>query len=346
MERELSRIMSAVKEKTGIEIQSVSECGTYYASTKKEFIKVPPEYFAAVSDIIQIDGKTYFKFNFGGIKFMGLIDGDSECEKKYAGLITGYVEFSQNNTQSLSYDEQLNLILTGNSTKSKTVEFMNKYSLPKSMLFVMLVKVEQGQSGEIQEFLLSYFGGADGAVAVSPETCAYIRYLDGEEVETVSTVKQAEILKRSIFEELGVEVTVYVGSTVKNFQEVSVSYFQALTTEKMVEIFGGNGGVYAYKDYLLPKIIEDLSPARISEYSQVLTLEGNSEIFDDKELLLTGDCFLRNNLNISETAREMYIHRNTLMYRIDKIERLTGLDIKKFSDAVNFRILYVLSKMD
>ena len=344
MERELSRILLSIKEKTGVEIQAVSECGSYYASTKKEFEKVPSEYFSNQNEIIRENIKTYFKFNFGGIKFIGSLDGDGEWENKYAKLIIGYLEFSQNKPDKLGFEEQLNLIITGSSTKSKTVEFMNNYSLPRLPLFVMLIKTKENQAVEIQEFLLDYFGGVDGAVTVSPSACAYIRYIDGEDVETTSTVKQAEILKRSIFEELGFDVDVFVGSAVKNFLEVSTSYLQAVLAQKAVELYGGNGGVYAYKDYLLSKIIEDLAQDRLNEYVNSLILDGKCEIFNDEELLLTGDCFLKNNLNLSETARDMFIHRNTLTYRLDKIERLTGLDIKKFSDAVNFRILYILFK--
>ncbi len=343
MERELSRLLLKVKEKTGMEIQVVSECGTYFASTKKEFIKVPSDYFTLQSDVNSKDGKTYFKFNFGGVKFLGLLEGCGEWEKKYAELIIGYLEFSQNKPYKLGFEEQLNLIVTGSSTKSKTIEFMNTYSLPKLPLFVMLIK-STDKALEIQEFLLNYFVGIDGVVNVSQDACAYIRYIEGEDVETTSTVKQAEILKRSIFEELGIEVSIFVGSAVKNFLEVSFSYGQALATEKAVETFGGSGGVYAYKDYLLSKIIEDLPQDRLNEYVNSLILDGRNEIFSDKELLVTGDCFLKNNLNLSETARELYIHRNTLTYRLDKIERLTGLDVRKFSDAVNFRILLIVCK--
>jgi carbohydrate diacid regulator len=82
----------------------------------------------------------------------------------------------------------------------------------------------------------------------------------------------------------------------------------------------------------------------LSKFLSALVFDNGNEIFSDVELLETGDCFLKNNLNLSETAREMYIHRNTLTYRLEKIEKLTGLDIKKFSDALNFRILYILYK--
>ena len=58
----------------------------------------------------------------------------------------------------------------------------------------------------------------------------------------------------------------------------------------------------------------------------------------------TAEVFLENNLNVSETSRKLFLHRNTLTYRLDKIERQTGLDIRKFSDAVTFRLITVLFK--
>ena len=55
--------------------------------------------------------------------------------------------------------------------------------------------------------------------------------------------------------------------------------------------------------------------------------------------------FLQNSLNVSETSRNLFMHRNTLMYRLDKIERMTGLNLRKFSDAVTFRLITILGKL-
>ena len=68
-------------------------------------------------------------------------------------------------------------------------------------------------------------------------------------------------------------------------------------------------------------------------------------MFGDEELYETADAFLESSLNLSETSRQLFMHRNTLMYRLDKIERITGLNIRKFSDAVTFRILSVLHRL-
>jgi carbohydrate diacid regulator len=70
-----------------------------------------------------------------------------------------------------------------------------------------------------------------------------------------------------------------------------------------------------------------------------------AEVFEDEEMLNTAEEFLLSSLNVSETSRNLYMHRNTLLYRLDKIEKATGLNIRLFSDAVSFRVLSVLYKL-
>ena len=74
-------------------------------------------------------------------------------------------------------------------------------------------------------------------------------------------------------------------------------------------------------------------------------VESADEVFEDQDMMETAERFLENSLNISETSRDLFMHRNTLMYRLDKIERITGLNIRKFSDAVTFRVITILYKL-
>ena len=77
-----------------------------------------------------------------------------------------------------------------------------------------------------------------------------------------------------------------------------------------------------------------------------ILLDGDAKsIFSDPEMTNTAEEFLENSLNVSETSRKLYLHRNTLMYRLDKIERSTGLNIRRFSDAVTFRLITYLYRL-
>ena len=93
------------------------------------------------------------------------------------------------------------------------------------------------------------------------------------------------------------------------------------------------------------RMLEELPAARRAEFLAVL-LDGEArELLKDEELAGTAEEFLGNDLNVSETARNLYMHRNTLMYRLDKLERLTGLNLRKFSDAVTFRVITILNRL-
>ena len=113
----------------------------------------------------------------------------------------------------------------------------------------------------------------------------------------------------------------------------------------MSALFRDTGEVHSYREYLLVKMLEDVPKSRLEEYVAQFRIGGMDEVFGDEEMSQTAEAFLESSLNVSETSRNLFMHRNTLMYRLDKIERVTGLNIRKFSDAVTFRILSVLHSL-
>ena len=113
----------------------------------------------------------------------------------------------------------------------------------------------------------------------------------------------------------------------------------------MRDSINSKGDVHSFKEYMLIKMLEDLPKYKLNEYLEMLMDTGAKEIFADEEMTNTAEEFLENSLNVSETARKLYLHRNTLTYRLDKIEKATGLNIRKFSDAVTFRLITILSKL-
>lgn len=92
-------------------------------------------------------------------------------------------------------------------------------------------------------------------------------------------------------------------------------------------------------------MLQDLPETRIKEYAAQFRISNAAEVFTDPDLAITAERFLENDLNLSETSRTLFLHRNTLMYRLDKIKRITGLDLKDFSDAVTFRVISILYKL-
>ena len=126
---------------------------------------------------------------------------------------------------------------------------------------------------------------------------------------------------------------------------MQLSYSHAVTALRYAEVFSGGEGVHSYKEYMLVKLLEEVPKSRLDEFLGDVTEEQIREVFDDEEMLLTAEKFLSTSLNVSETSRDLYMHRNTLLYRLDKIEKATGLNIRLFPDAVTFRILTIIYKL-
>ncbi len=349
MEKELFRILTTIKEKTGIEIATLSEDGLKEASTFQEFIPLDYSLLKSTNEEVVVDevkNKTYFKFLFNGVKYIAGINGVTNNEKNYAMFISNFIENSQVKNTQLTFDEQFLSIILGDTTKNRTNHFMSKYSILRSSCFCMVIKSDSEKSKEVCDFLNDYaMGGSDNAVVVDDKTCAFVKFNDfSDETEYRSPTEYAEFIVRSMFEELGLEVRVYLGGNVNSFADISLSYKQALSTEFMSDFHGAKKGVKAYKDYLLVKMMEDVSNSKIEEYLTILLDSNARKVLTDKELMITGEEYLNNDLNVSETARVLYVHRNTLLYRLNKLEKMTGLDLRKFNDAMEFRIISVLGR--
>jgi carbohydrate diacid regulator len=180
---------------------------------------------------------------------------------------------------------------------------------------------------------------------MSDDICAFVRFLDKTDNEYQSSVDYAEFLAQSIKEELGLDVQAGVGPTVRELRDIALSYARAENALRYADVFEMQGNVHSYREFILVKMLEDIPEAKLAEYLAELTEEQFKEVFEDEEMLNTAECFLQTSLNVSETSRNLYMHRNTLLYRLDKIEKATGLNIRSFSDAVSFRVLTILHKL-
>ncbi len=348
MEKELILALRGLKQKTGISMDVYSASFSYLYSSGE---KIPFEYSGGYTDGMQ-DKKqnlTLFRFRFKKEIYYGVISGVSEVEKNYALFICSYLENSGTQEDSLSKADFLRSIVLGDCTSMQIVKYMRKFSIPPVPCYVLIITAGAKSASDIADFLESYaINGLDSASILSDNSCLFVKYLTSEGYgEFQSPVEYAEIFARSLFEETGIKARIGVGGTVRSLSESMQSYAQAESALKISEALESKNNVHSYKEYMLYKIIEDLPPMMLMNYYNVLVDGDAKSIFSDPDMLGTAEKFLENNLNVSETARKLYMHRNTLTYRLDKIERATGLDIRNFSDAITFRLcglLYKISK--
>ena len=133
------------------------------------------------------------------------------------------------------------------------------------------------------------------------------------------------------------DALVAYGTVVNDIKEVSKSYKEAKLALDVGKIFFGERNVIAYSTLGIGRLIYQL-PIPLCKMFIREIFEGKSPDDFDEETLTTINKFFENNLNVSETSRQLYIHRNTLVYRLDKLQKSTGLDLRVFEDAITFKI--------
>lgn len=333
---ELDKIMKKISETLGV------ECSYYREDIRPKGVPVCDRQFEGVTD----DGKyTFFRFFFKRAGYIGVISGDLEEAKKFAFLLPAYIESFAEKEADLSKSEFLKKILLGDCTSASLQKFETKFSVSSTACFVLVVNVPK-MMDEAMALIAQYSGNSlDTVVKMDGKNCALVKFLKGEEDEYHSAADYADFLAQSLKEELGIDVVVGVGSTVKGLKDATASYMQAASALRYASVFEDKGSVHTYREYMLIKMLEDVPESKLVEYFSELTDENSQEILDDEEMVSTAEEFLRCSLNVSETSRNLYMHRNTLLYRLDKIERATGLNIRLFPDAVSFRVLMILYKL-
>lgn len=139
------------------------------------------------------------------------------------------------------------------------------------------------------------------------------------------------------------QVHVAYGTIVKDIKEVSRSYKEAKMALDVGKIFYSTKNVIAYNNLGIGRLIYQL-PIPLCKMFIKEIFDGRSPDDYDEETLSTINKFFENSLNVSETSRQLYIHRNTLVYRLDKLQKSTNLDLRIFEDAITFKIALMVVK--
>ena len=344
MNGELGTYLKLIKEKTGIDINAFSESMKFFVSTReKDEIVLPPR--TDFQDVLcdSSINKTFFKFRFRNANLFGSIEGASEIEKNYAHLILALIENSFHKEIISSKTEYIKNILLGDTTRSQTQKFMRKFLVPDIPCYALSIVTTSGRTNEVFEFMEHFVEHSQDFCVLTEEMgVALVRF---ETASDLSPAEYSALIIQSILEETAIEVEVGIGSIVPNLLDVNTSFIQGVAALRMSRIFSSKSSIHSYKEYVLVKMLEEIPKFKLMEYLDILAPKEAKQVFGDEDMLSTAEEFLDSSLNVSETSRKLFMHRNTLMYRLDKIEKLTGLNIKNFPDAVTFRLITILIKL-
>ena len=197
-----------------------------------------------------------------------------------------------------------------------------------------------------QETVKSLFASRprDFITAVDEKSIIIVKEL--KDTDTFEDMNQtARMLVDMLNAEAMSQVRVSYGNPVSEIKSVSRSYKEAKMALEVGKIFYADKNVVPYNNLGIGRLIYQL-PIPLCEMFMTEVFGENLPDTFDEETLTTINKFFENNLNVSETSRQLYVHRNTLVYRLEKLEKSTGLDIRKFDDALTFKIaMMVVSYM-
>lgn len=137
--------------------------------------------------------------------------------------------------------------------------------------------------------------------------------------------------------------TIGIGTISEHLRELADSYKEAQVAIEVGKVFDTEKTVINYENLGIGRLIYQL-PTTLCEIFLSEVFRKNSIESLDQETLFTINMFFENSLNVSETSRQLYIHRNTLVYRLDKLQKSTGLDLRVFEDAITFKIALMVVK--
>ena len=185
---------------------------------------------------------------------------------------------------------------------------------------------------KLQDFVLS-INETDIAVVkqITPATT-------GEDLDKI-----ARSIEDTLKNELFIKTVIGIGTVAEHLRELADSYKEAQTAIDVGKVFDTEKSIINYENLGIGRLIYQL-PTTLCEIFLSEVFKKNSIDSLDQETLFTINKFFENNLNVSETSRKLFVHRNTLVYRLEKIKKLTGLDLREFDDAITFKVALMVKK--
>lgn len=349
--KEVFETLKPIKESTGLDIDLYSGAGSLLFSTDGERPAYKYKHHAAneftdgtISD--RDADVTYFLCKSAPQGLIGVIAGSNEVSRNYAVMVSQLIEKTLLGSKiAVDKEERFRLLFRGELNKLQLESLKSGYREASFNYYVLSLVVKPSQKmDEVISLLQTVSDGDDVITRMDENTVAYIKKCGGAD-EYSSANDFAYILHENIIEELRVNVKISVGGTVHKFDDLATAYRNSLFAHNFGSLLDPNSGVYSYKEYVMVKMLSDIPKDSLAEYFDTLLDKSSIDILKDEELMNTADVFMKNSLNISETSRNMYMHRNTLIYRLDKIENATGLNIRHFNDALTFRLITMLNKL-
>ena len=343
----LQNTIEGLKNITRVDLCVIDTEGKILATTfaqADEYSSAAVGFVESQADSQVVSGCQFFKvFDEHQLEYILLANGDSDdvfmigkiaCFE-IQNLIVAYKErFDKDNfIKNLLLD---NLLLVDIYNRAKKLHIDND---TRRVVYLLEPKTKEGND---MERLRSVFGGKskDFVTAVDEKSVIVVKDVTGND-----SLENLTKIAESMADVLGGmnSVRIAFGTVVSELKEVSKSYKEARMALDVGKIFFEDQNIVAYSTLGIGRLIYQLPIPLCKMFIKEIFGDRSTEDFDE-ETLTTINKFFENSLNVSETSRQLYIHRNTLVYRLDKLQKSTGLDLRVFEDAITFKIALMVVK--
>ena len=337
----ISRIDFCVLDTEGKALATTFEDTWNYESAVLSFVESPAD-----SQVIQ--GCQFFKiFDEQQLEYVLLAGGESEdvymlgkiAAFQVQSLLVAYKErFDKDNfIKNLLLD---NLLLVDIYNRAKKLHIDTE---AKRVIFI--IETSHEKDSVALDNVRNLLGGKsrDFVTAVDEKNIIVVKELadkDGSRELEKMAKEMMEILRAESEDD---KIHIAYGTVVNDIKEVSKSYKEAKLALDVGKIFFDEKDIVAYSTLGIGRLIYQLPIPLCKMFIKEIFDSKSPEDFDE-ETLMTINKFFENSLNVSETSRQLYIHRNTLVYRLDKLQKSTGLDLRVFEDAITFKIALMVVK--
>ena len=293
------------------------------------------------------DGYTYMPF---GPKpkneYYAFVEGTDETAYKYVSLLS----VALSNLQQF-YDEKydrnnfvknvvLDNILPGDiQLKARELHFNSSVTR-----VVFLIRIVASNDVSAFDVIQNLFPdkSKDFVFTISETDIVLIKEVRPN-IESGDLEKLAFSIADTLLSEFYTRVNIGVGTVVDNVRNLAVSFREAQIALEVGKVFDTDKSIISYENLGIARLIYHLPTNLCETFLKEVFKKGSIESLD-QETLFTIQKFFENNLNVSETSRKLFVHRNTLVYRLEKIKKLTGLDRREFDHAIIFKIALMVKK--
>ncbi len=209
---------------------------------------------------------------------------------------------------------------------------------------VIVVKFQSASDVPPYEIIQNMVGEdtKDFVINISEQDIVIVKELE-RQTDSMALEQYAKGVMKHVHDNFSAKVHIGISSVVDNLKDLARAYKEARISLEVGKVFDIEKPIMSYENLGIGRLVYQLPTTLCEIFLQEVFKKGSLESLD-RETLMTVQSFFENNLNVSETSRKLFVHRNTLVYRLEKIRKLTGLDLREFDHAVTFKVALMVKK--